>query len=67
MFSSRAASFATKTGVRAFSTPAAAAANHAPPKKLIGTIGRYASALYTAASKVGNKHYSLPIIYIAPI
>ena len=28
------------------------AGNHAPPKKIYGTIGRYAEAVYTASSKV---------------
>ena len=32
---------------------AAAAASHAPPKKLHGINGRYAGAIYTAASKAG--------------
>ena len=36
------------SSVRAFCTDAA----HAPPKKLHGTTGRYAGAVYTAASKV---------------
>lgn len=36
------------TGVRMMS----AAANHVPPKKLHGINGRYAGAVYTAASKV---------------
>jgi hypothetical protein len=33
-------------------TFAGEAASHAPPKKLHGTTGRYAGAVYTAASKV---------------
>jgi F-type H+-transporting ATPase subunit O len=37
------------SSARAFSS-----ASHAPPKKLHGTAGRYAGALYTAASKAGN-------------
>mmetsp|Transcript_23896 Transcript_23896/g.35067 ORF Transcript_23896/g.35067 Transcript_23896/m.35067 type:complete len:211 (+) Transcript_23896:68-700(+) len=37
------------SSVRAFCTDAA----HAPPKKLHGTTGRYAGAVYTAASKAG--------------
>jgi hypothetical protein len=28
------------------------AAKHQPPKKITGTVGKYAGALYTAASKV---------------
>lgn len=35
-------------GARMFS----AAKSHAPPKKVHGINGRYASAVYTAASKV---------------
>ena len=37
-------------GVRGLAT-----ADHAPPKKLVGTSGRYASALYTAASKAKSR------------
>jgi hypothetical protein len=36
--------------VRSFSGKAAV--SHAPPKKIHGTVGRYAGAVYTAASKV---------------
>lgn len=36
------------SSVRTFCTDAA----HAPPKRLHGTTGRYAGAVYTAASKV---------------
>mmetsp|Transcript_11030 Transcript_11030/g.16599 ORF Transcript_11030/g.16599 Transcript_11030/m.16599 type:complete len:201 (+) Transcript_11030:123-725(+) len=35
--------------LRSFST----AVSHAPPKKIFGTHGRYAGAVYTAASKAG--------------
>lgn len=39
----------------AAAVPAAAAAvNHLPPKKIPGIHGRYAGALYTAASKVSR-------------
>ena len=34
---------------RTFST---SVAKHVPPKKIHGTVGRYAGAIYTAASKV---------------
>ena len=37
-----------RAGVRAFSDASNA---HAPPKKIHGTVGRYAGAIYTAASK----------------
>ena len=37
------------TAARAFSSKAV---SHAPPKKIHGTTGRYAGAVYTAASKV---------------
>jgi hypothetical protein len=42
-------SFVGNIGKRTF---AGEAASHAPPKKLHGTTGRYAGAVYTAASKV---------------
>lgn len=41
---------ASKSSNRFFST----AAKHQPPKKIPGTIGRYAGAVYTASSKAGN-------------
>lgn len=44
-------SFVSNIGKRTFAGEAAA--SHAPPKKLHGTTGRYAGAVYTAASKVG--------------
>lgn len=39
-------------GRRAFASEAAAV-SHVPPKKIHGTTGRYAGAVYTAASKAG--------------
>ena len=32
-------------------------AAHAPPKKIHGVVGRYAGAVYTAASKVSSNLY----------
>lgn len=40
--------------------PAAAEINHMPPKKIPGIHGRYAGALYTAASKV---EFPYPSVY----
>lgn len=45
------------SAMRMFST-----AQHVPPKKLHGTTGRYAGAVYTAASKVGSP-LSMPVRY----
>ena len=49
-------SSAAAGAIRQLSTKAAAAAppavNHLPPKKIPGITGRYAGAVYTAASKV---------------
>lgn len=42
-----------KAATRFLSTPAGPV-SHTPPKKIPGTIGRYAGALYTASSKAGN-------------
>lgn len=43
---------ASRILVRNLSTAAkGAVSKHAPPKKIYGTIGRYAEATYTAASK----------------
>ena len=47
MFNRRAVCTAAVAGKRFLAT-----AKHEPPKKLHGVEGRYASALYTAASKV---------------
>ena len=38
--------------------PVAAAISHLPPKKIPGIHGRYAGALFTAASKVWEYHFS---------
>lgn len=40
-----------QTTTRAFSTAAAKKVSHEPPKKIHGRTGRYAMAVYTAASK----------------
>ena len=41
--------------VRAMCTDAA----HSPPKRLHGTTGRYAGAVYTAASKVNSCTFAI--------
>jgi hypothetical protein len=56
-------SLLTKTSVNSrmmFST----AVNHTPPLKLFGVNGRYATALYISASKVGFSHLTQLLAYI---
>lgn len=48
-------------GKRTFASDA-----HAPPKKLHGTTGRYAGAVYTSASKVLILLLKISIIYNNP-
>jgi hypothetical protein len=52
MFGFRASRAALPIFARQFSAEAA----HAPPKKLYGVTGKYAEALYVAASKVIERH-----------
>jgi hypothetical protein len=48
---------ATLNAARSFAT-----ASHQPPKKVHGTSGKYASAVYTAASKVSRAN-TMALIY----
>jgi F-type H+-transporting ATPase subunit O len=42
-----------KSILRSFSSKASIAVSHEPPKKIPGSYGRYAGAMFTAASKAG--------------
>jgi hypothetical protein len=50
---------ATLNAARTFAT-----ASHQPPKKVHGTSGKYASAVYTAASKVSRANM-MTLVYIS--
>lgn len=39
--------------------------SHEPPKKIHGIVGRYASALYTSASKVSSYDFKITLVMLS--